>query len=186
MSYCEILCNLVNGNKSLIVSLHQALILLLFNDKDNIKVADLQSLLSFPLFIIKKELVQICLKTKILLRQSKEKEIDDNEVISYNPNFTHKFYKIMINSLQIKETKVETQETIEKVFSERQFIIDAAIVRIMKARKTLNHSALLSECFAILKFSMNASDVKKRIERLIEQEYLRRDEADKTLYHYIT
>ena len=45
--------------------------------------------------------------------------------------------------------------------------IDAAIVRIMKARKTMQHSLLVSECYTLLKFPIKPVDLKKRIESLI-------------------
>ena len=53
--------------------------------------------------------------------------------------------------------------------------IDAAIVRVMKTRKTLSHKLLVSELMQMLKFPMKASDLKKRIESLIDREYLERD-----------
>lgn len=186
ISYCEIQCNLPNGNKSLTVTLHQALVLLLFNKADALSMERICEMAGLPIGVLGKEVLQICAKCKILTKDSKGKEISGNEIIKFNPNFTHKLYKIVINSLQIKETKIEVQQTIEKVMSERQYIVDAAIVRIMKARRQLSHSALLSECFNIVRFNISAVEVKKRIERLIEQEYLRRDENDRTLYHYIT
>lgn len=53
--------------------------------------------------------------------------------------------------------------------------IDAAIVRIMKTRKSLSHKLLVSELLTQLKFPMKQSDLKKRIESLIDREYLERD-----------
>ena len=54
---------------------------------------------------------------------------------------------------QVKE-QVECQE---KVFRDRQYQVDAAIVRIMKARKTLSHTMLMSELFGQLKFPCKVS-----------------------------
>lgn len=49
--------------------------------------------------------------------------------------------------------KVEEQaSTTERVFQDRQYQIDAAIVRIMKMRKTLSHNLLMSEVYNQLKF----------------------------------
>ncbi len=48
--------------------------------------------------------------------------------------------------------KEENEATQEEIFQERQYQIDAGIVRIMKTRKTLNYQVLLSELFAQLKF----------------------------------
>ena len=46
----------------------------------------------------------------------------------------------------------EQQQTEERVFQDRQYQIDAAIVRIMKMRKVLLHSLLISELYDQLKF----------------------------------
>lgn len=64
-------------------------------------------------------------------------------------------------------------------------MIDAAIVRTMKTRKTLSHHLLMSELGKQLKFSLRNTDVKKRIESLIEREYLERDVSEKDVYKYL-
>ena len=61
-------------------------------------------------------------------------------------------------------------------FDDRSFLqIDAAIVRIMKTRKTLSHKLLVNELVVQLKFPIKGADLKKRIESLIDREYLERD-----------
>ena len=49
--------------------------------------------------------------------------------------------------------------TTERVFQDRQYQVDAAIVRIMKTRKTLTHNLLISELFNQLKFPVKVSDI---------------------------
>ena len=63
-------------------------------------------------------------------------------------------------------------------------MIDAAIVRTMKTRKMLSHHLLLAELSKQLKFSVRNTDVKKRIESLIEREYLERG-SEKDVYKYL-
>lgn len=46
----------------------------------------------------------------------------------------------------------ENQKTTASVFQDRQYQIDAAIVRIMKTRKSLNHQQLVAELYQQLKF----------------------------------
>jgi cullin-4 len=46
----------------------------------------------------------------------------------------------------------ENQSTNEKVFQDRQYQVDAAIVRVMKMRKNLTHNLLISEVVGQLKF----------------------------------
>ena len=59
-------------------------------------------------------------------------------------------------------------------------------MRIMKARKTLQHQQLLSEVLAQLSF-FNPSPrvVKKRIKALIDREYLERSADNTSVYNYL-
>ncbi len=50
------------------------------------------------------------------------------------------------------EQQEENTSTTERVFQDRQYQVDAAIVRIMKTRKTLSHNLLISELYNMLKF----------------------------------
>eukprot|EP00804_Cyclotella_cryptica_P027139 CCRYP_013645-RA/>CCRYP_013645-RA protein AED:0.32 eAED:0.32 QI:0/-1/0/1/-1/1/1/0/539 len=73
------------------------------------------------------------------------------------------------------------------VEEDRRHLLEAAIVRIMKARKTLNHNDLVAEATKQLsgRFVPPPQFVKKRVESLIEREYLERDENDRKLYRYM-
>ena len=73
----------------------------------------------------------------------------------------------------------------EKVILERKFIIEAAVVRIMKARQTIIHNDLVSEVMRLVRFPLDVNVLKTRIENLIDMEYMRHDEKDKNTYHYI-
>ncbi|KAL0321370.1 UNVERIFIED_CONTAM: Cullin-4 [Sesamum radiatum] len=52
-----------------------------------------------------------------------------------------------VNAIQMKETVEENTSTTERVFQDRQYQVDAAIVRIMKTRKVLSHTLLITELF---------------------------------------
>ena len=43
----------------------------------------------------------------------------------------------------------------------------------------------MSEAFSVLRFPAEASDLKKRIDNLIEREYIERDEDKPNVYHYV-
>ena len=77
------------------------------------------------------------------------------------------------------------ERTHEEVFRERQYQVDAVIVHTMKARKRLAHTTLMAEMMAQLRFPATSSDLKKRIESLIEREYLERDPEDNSFYRYL-
>ena len=86
-------------------------------------------------------------------------------------------FHIKINQVQLKETTEEQKATEERVFQDRQYQIDAAIVRIMKMRKSLTHN--------LLKFPVKPPDLKKRIESLIDRDYMERDKDNPNQYNYV-
>ena len=73
------------------------------------------------------------------------------------------------------------------VEEDRRHLVEAAIVRIMKARKSMNHNDLIAEVTRQLsiRFTPVPQFIKKRIESLIEREYLERAENEHRVYRYI-
>jgi len=105
-----------------------------------------------------------------------------------NESFTSKLYKVKIGtSTAVKENEFERIETREKVEEDRRPQIEAAIVRLMKSRKILQHNDIITEVTRQLSNRFNPSPVaiKRRIESLIEREYMERDANDRNLYRYI-
>ena len=126
-----------------------------------------------------------CGKARVLLKSPKGKEINDGDKFKVNAEFTHQLFHIKINQIQLKETNEEQKATEERVFQDRQYQIDAAIVRIMKMRKTLSHTLLLTELYNQLKFPVKPPDLKKRIESLIDRDYMERDKDNPNQYNYV-
>lgn len=63
-----------------------------------------------------------------------------------NDAFTSKLYRVKIQSVTAKgESEPERKETRSKVEDDRKHEIEAAIVRIMKARKRMSHAMLVAE-----------------------------------------
>lgn len=78
-------------------------------------------------------------------------------------------------------------QTRQKVEEDRKHIIEAAIVRIMKARRVLDYNSIVTEVTRQMsgRFVPVATDIKKRIESLIEREFIERDVADRKMYRYL-
>jgi cullin 3 len=57
----------------------------------------------------------------------------------------------------------------------------------MKSRRSFEHNLLISEVVKQLssRFPSEPSFIKKRIEALIEREYIERDKENRKLYHYL-
>ena len=69
----------------------------------------------------------------------------------------------------------------------RRHLIEAAIVRVMKIRKRVQHSNLIAEVAKQLsnRFQPSPQAIKKRIESLIEREYMEREKEERRVYQYI-
>ncbi len=70
---------------------------------------------------------------------------------------------------------------------DRRHMVEASIVKVMKTRRRLDHNTLIVETSKILsqKFQPDPIMIKKRVESLIEREYLERDNDDRRYYKYI-
>lgn len=74
----------------------------------------------------------------------------------------------------------------EKVTEDRAHAIEATVVRIMKSKKSMDVNTLMNEVLASLHmFKPQPPIIKKRIEHLIDREFLKRDENDKTILIYL-
>ena len=81
---------------------------------------------------------------------------------------------------------LEASHNPKHVEEDRSIAIEAAIVRIMKARKTLPHQQLIAEVLSQLAFfKPNLKVIKRRIEALIDREYLERDPDKPNAYRYL-
>jgi len=185
---CQLKANFPKGIKLLDVSLHQTVILLLFNNANSVSFTEIRDAIGLEDKELKRTLLSLCsgkVDTRVLMKEPKGASVSETDMFSYNELFVNKLMKIKINSIQMKETSDENKETTERVFQDRQFQIDAAIVRIMKTKKSITHSQLIAQLYTVLKFPHKPSDLKKRIESLIEREYLERDPSNNQMYQYI-
>ncbi|CAG8559228.1 15498_t:CDS:10 [Funneliformis caledonium] len=189
LGHCLLAAEFQKGNKELVVSLFQAVVLLQFNDlkqKEKISYEHIKEQTG----IEKKELDRTlqslaCGKVRVLKKFPKGRDVNTTDEFIVDENFDVKLIRIKVNAIQMKETLEENQETNERVFLDRQYQVDAALVRIMKMRKTLSHNELISELLSQLKFKAQVSDIKKRVESLIEREYLERDTEDSSILRYL-
>ncbi|KAF4026727.1 hypothetical protein G4228_019442 [Cervus hanglu yarkandensis] len=174
------------GKKELQVSLFQTLVLLMFNEGEEFSLEEIKQATGIEDGELRRTLQSLaCGKARVLAKNPKGKDIEDGDKFICNDDFKHKLFRIKINQIQMKETVEEQASTTERVFQDRQYQIDAAIVRIMKMRKTLSHNLLVSEVYNQLKFPVKPADLKKRIESLIDRDYMERDKENPNQYNYI-
>ncbi|KAL2904506.1 Cullin-3A [Bienertia sinuspersici] len=191
MGTADIKATFSKGQKhELNVSTFQMCVLMLFNNADKLSYREIEQATEIPALELKRCLQSLaCVKGKNVLRKEPmSKDIGENDVFLFNDKFTSKFYKVKIGTVVAqKESEPEKQETRQRVEEDRKPQIEAAIVRIMKSRKVLDHNNIIAEVTKQLqsRFLPNPVEIKKRIESLIEREFLERDSADRKLYRYL-
>uniref|UniRef100_A0A671MXU9 Cullin-4B n=1 Tax=Sinocyclocheilus anshuiensis TaxID=1608454 RepID=A0A671MXU9_9TELE len=186
LGHCVLKAEFKEGKKELQVSLFQTLVLLMFNEGEEFSLEDIKLATGIEDGELRRTLQSLaCGKARVLTKTPKSKDVEDGDKFSCNDDFKHKLFRIKINQIQMKETVEEQASTTERVFQDRQYQIDAAIVRIMKMRKTLSHNLLVSEVYNQLKFPVKPADLKKRIESLIDRDYMERDKENPNQYNYV-
>jgi len=181
----------VHFNKStkkvLVVTTYQMVVLLLFNRKKVLTFKEMLEMTKIP----RKDLAWHVLslahpKVKVLRKDPSGKKIEDDHRFGINPKFKNARSRVCIPLMTKPQEEDPGAEQRRQILRLRQHQMDAAIVRIMKARKTQVHNDLVQEVTRQLnnRFTPTPNDIKKRITCLIDQEYIVRDEKERARYHY--
>ena len=125
---------------------------------------------------------------KILTVSSPESEkFTEASVIRVNEEFSNKLVKFKLTLALQRETEKEIQQARSSVEEDRRMFLQAALVRIMKSRKTMKHNDLVQEVIrqSAGRFQPNFSNIKRAIEGLIEKAYLERNPQMNEVYEYV-
>jgi len=178
------------SEKVLVVTTYQMMVLLLFNHSSG-PVLTYQQILDGTGISgsdLKPALLSLAHpKSKVLMKRPNGPKLEPEHKLRLNFKFSHPQSRIHVPMLKLaKQQKQENMETQSQITVQRKHQVDAAIVRIMKARKQLNHAVLVSDVRNQLqaRFDAQPALIKSRIESLINLEYLERDPDNRTTYLY--
>jgi cullin 3 len=142
------------------------------------------------------------------------KDIEEDDVFSVNEAFTSKLLRIKVPLISMKSAQAAQQaaakakggaaggasagaggaastEDAEEVMSNveegRKALLESVIVRVMKTRKHMEHNALVAEVIRMVsaRFNPDLASIKKRIEHLIDRDYLERSADNHNMYSYL-
>lgn len=146
----------------------------MFNDKLELSLAEIRNTTNIQELELRRHLLSLCTpKLRILNKSSKGKVInytgritsvsvlirylwhfqgiDNDDVFTFNDEFTSKMKRIKIPLVAAKEVSMNDENgEIEggipaQVEEDRRHLIEATIVRIMKARRSSGHNDLIAE-----------------------------------------
>jgi cullin 1 len=178
------------------VSTYQMVVLLLFNKVLTWTVERIQDETQIKLELLLQVLLGL-LKSRLLVcpdinEDEFDEDIKDTDIktsfsIRLATDFKSKKLRINLN-VPLKAVEQKDIEGVHRTIDEdRKMVIQAAIVRIMKARQTLKHALLMQEVIQQLssRFRPKIPVIKKCIDILIEKEYLERQSNEKDVLRYL-
>lgn len=200
LEHCIIKVNLPSGVKvELCASLYQTAVLSCFTKKKiELSVSDIIKSSGLD-YHVDNELKRVILsltnsKHPILIVKGRDdaSSLSLEDIICINESFTSKHYRVVMHpylltgeAIDQLQKEQESNITMNQVYQDRQHQMDAAIVRIMKSAQVMSSTQLMTELFSVLKFPIRTIDLKKRIDSLIDREFLQRDKENSQLYRYL-
>ncbi|KAG6811936.1 hypothetical protein H0H92_005165 [Tricholoma furcatifolium] len=175
----ELRTNYLNQKYILMTSSYQMAVLLQYNRNDTMSLDELVGATSISKDIMS-QVLALLVKAKILINE-------ESDQYDLNPGFKSKKIRVNLN-LPIKaDVKAESADVLKAVDEDRKYVIQATIVRIMKARKTMKNQALIQEVISQIsqRFAPKIPDIKKAIETLLEKEYIERVDGSKDTFAYV-
>eukprot|EP01062_Namystynia_karyoxenos_P003072 TRINITY_DN11083_c0_g1_i1.p1 TRINITY_DN11083_c0_g1~~TRINITY_DN11083_c0_g1_i1.p1 ORF type:complete len:813 (+),score=370.42 TRINITY_DN11083_c0_g1_i1:131-2440(+) len=187
LGHATVMRKWAKGPREMSVSTYQACVMLLFNDRPQVFARDAEEVLQLPQEEIKRTIHSLAYgKFPVIQRADGNKQsrkIEPTDAFVVNEDFHTNSRKFKIPAV----VKQERSEVIDTNQEQRRHVIEACVVRIMKSRRTLSHPELIAETIKQLThlFQPEPKVIKKRIEDLIQRQYLERDEEDRNQYRYL-
>ena len=126
---CVVSAPFPKGRKDLEVSLLQALVLRLFNSESRdenvtLSLATIKAGTGIEDAELRRTLQSLAcgvLGTRVLVKEPRGREVADGDLFSVNLDFSNKLFRIKINTIQMRETVSEVEQTNEEVFRDREY-----------------------------------------------------------------
>lgn len=177
----------------LVVTTFQGAILLLFNESNEpLTVEQMSARLGISAEVVKRQIYSLSEGKHVILTKLDPEANAPMAAPRFliNDGFFTKARRIRIPQLPLQkadDAKEERTSNLMKISEERRYAVEAAIVRIMKAHKTMAYDELSTKVVDMLKpvFIPQPATIRKRVDDLLERDYIEQDEDDKTKLLYV-
>ena len=131
---------------------------------------------------IEKDIIQRYIKKLV----SKNLLILENDIytVNFDINKDGKSNEISLIDFDEEEDSKNDDENEEKSIEERKFVIDAYIMKVLKQKKVMKRDDLINKVKEKMPFEERDEIINKRIEQLISNRYISKDENDTSILKY--
>lgn len=176
---------------------------LAFDENRELTYQEIYELTKIPEQDLRRQLQSIAVapRLRLLVKIPMTKEVNLDDKFRLNDKFKAPTNKVKVLTVSLSSStpaskpeagkvsvkQEESDEVKANIEEGRKHLVNAAIVRIMKSRQTVDHNLLIAEIIKQLQnhFQPLTLLIKQRIEDLIEKEYLERDSESPGIYHYV-
>lgn len=160
-------------------STYQSAVLLQFNASDKLTYSEIQGATRLNDQALK-PVLNALVKMKVLLQDEDTYDINEGKSFVLHSlrnwanervtGFQSKRMRVMLNVPMKSEQKAESNDVMKTVDEDRKMLLQATIVRVMKARKQLKHAQLIQEVVQQVqsRFQPRIPDIKKAIDQLLD------------------
>jgi len=181
--------------RTLCLGTMQMMIMLVFNSPSKatgvVTTQEIMDVTGIPMEALADALVSLAVPSVgVLDKMPKSKELEADHKFRLNPKYTNQLRRVVVPYFRgLVPMRRKLKKGPDPRDLARQHMIDAALVRVMKVRQTMKHGQLMAEVISQLKarFDPKPTAIRKRIDHLIDcpEPYMRRDEADRSILHYV-
>lgn len=191
---CELNVTIENISKIVLVSSIQMIILLqVSNSSAPVSIKEIMDKNKLSFVEVVDHLMSLAHPDyAILQKKPASRDLKEDHLVRMSPKWSPKVAntkRFKVNLVSFDDLKqIQPANVIDKdVQMNRIFLIESSIVRAMKIKKRLNYNELFFEVQNTLKtrFEVVPNVVRSCIDHLIEQDYMERDEEDRSCFLYI-
>lgn len=187
---CEIRAHFGAKRYELTTNTYQMIILLLFNANDSLSYGEIKLQTGLQDYELRRHLFSLSgARHTLLTKSSTGKEVLPEDIFRWNAEFRAPTIKIKLptpltrlDADIVSQDPKQDEESLTRgeVEAARGHLVEAAIVRVMKTRRRLAHALLVAEVTTHLqtRFQPDPALIKKKIEALIDREFLERIDGD--------
>ncbi|KAH9366381.1 hypothetical protein HPB48_018142 [Haemaphysalis longicornis] len=195
VSWGELAMDCTTTTYTLRASMFQMAVLLQFNSELNFTVQQLHESTGIAMDTLLMVLHSL-LKFRLLVRVEERSggtstqaalRLEPDTLLCVNDQYCNKKVHVNINVPLKAEVQAQQESTNKSALECRRMCIQATIVRIMKARKSLKHEELVAEVLSqlSLRFQPDVLMIKAGIDVLLDKEYIERAQEEPDVYNYV-